>query len=252
MCRLIELEPGEVPGPSKEQEILTAFKTSEHYEYFQGLRSISDYYQQDLEAVLLPEYDVQNVTGESYIWKISSRPEGDLRIKSIRLREFQEWLQQIRGEKAGIDKGLILGTSAVECYLAKAGNIFPGDADAVLVDEYGHIRHLVEFKKHTKAQEKIDDHLAELYYRRRKGDKRKYQSLRALVEAINQKPPGNIHLTIIYYTTRGPKRIRLQEVTDIGRVIKVGRDSKTRRLDRLTDEEIGEKIIERLNSDKPW
>ena len=146
------------------------FTGSEHHEYFQSLRSISACYQRDLVAVLLPESDGQEVTEETYIWKLSPDIEGDLTIESLQIKEFQKWVQDLRGEAAGLGKTLGRGTSAVECFLAKTGNIFPGDADAVLADESGRIRHLIEFKKHT-TKGKIGEHLAQEYYRRRGGDK---------------------------------------------------------------------------------
>ena len=245
MCRLVELGPGEIPCTAMEQQILTMFTESEHHSYFLGLRSVSACYQRDLEAVLLPESDRLKVTLETYLWKISADIGGNLHVESLQIKEFQKWTQQLRGQAAGTPKRLIYGTSAVECHLATTGNIFPGDMDAVLVDESGRIRNLIEFKKHTQ-EGPIDNYLVHKYYPN--NDKRKYESLQALVHDVNRQQPPEVRLTIFYYTTRTPLEIRLQEISHIdSQKIHLSRDSKTQRIDKFAKDELPVRIINWMN-----
>ncbi len=247
MCRLVEPERQAASKEEDGQELLELFQNSDEVHYFHGLEKVSNLYGRNLTAILLPEGQNEEVTDETIFWTIVGGVEEEkLAIRSHRVSDLKRAIRRRHGvptREGG--KGLTLGTSEVECYLSTTWDIFPGDVDAVIVDEHDCIRHLVEYKKHT-ITDKIDNHLAQKYYRR--SDPRKYQSLQALTEDINLRPPGDVRLTILYYSTRTLAEIRLQEVSDIDdQDIQVNRDSQTQRIEHLADNETSKKVIDWLN-----
>ena len=253
MCRLVEPGQEAISRKEADEELLSSFDNSEEFHYFRELERVSNLYGRNLTAILLPEDPSEQVTDETIFWTISGEAEGDK--LAIRSHPVSDLKRAIRG-RHGIPtreggKGLTLGTSKVECYLSTSWDIFPGDVDAVVVDERDCIRHLIEYKKHT-IPDKIDNHLAQKYYR--KSDPRKYQSLQALTEDINRRPHEEARLTILYYSTRSPSEIRLQEVSLIDdQEIHVSRDSQTQGIKHLADSETSRKIIDWLSGrDVQW
>ena len=213
MCRLVEPGQKAISNEEAVQELLTLFQNSHEIDYFHGLMNVSNLYERNLTLILLPEDMNKKVTDATIFWTITKDEKEDLAIRNHSVRTLKEAIRRRHGvptREGG--KGMKLGTSAVECYLSTSWDIFPGDADAIIVDESDRIRHLVEYKKHT-ISDKIDNHLAQKYYQ--DSDPRKYQSLQALTEDINRQPPGDVRLTIFYYSTRSPAEIRLQEVSHI-------------------------------------
>ncbi len=92
-------------------------------------------------------------------------------------------------------KGLIYGTSALECYLSQSDALWPGDVDSVL---WSHTTNsavaLLEFKKHTLTTPISSQELSSYYPN---PDGRKYNRLAVLRDHLS----ANLPLFVIYYPT---------------------------------------------------
>lgn len=113
---------------------------------------------------------------------------------------LQSVMKQIRDYSGGPvkvgAKGLIYGTSALECYLSQTDAAWPGDCDMVLWNPNGkNVEAILEFKKHTLDTAIGDQNLGN-YLRT---DFRKWQRLAMLRDRLG----SNTKLFCIYYPT-GP------------------------------------------------
>ena len=92
-------------------------------------------------------------------------------------------------------KGLIYGTSKMECFLSNTDSLYPGDADLVLLRE-NQIVAILEYKKHT-LDLPIEKQTLGNYYP--KPDARKYDRLAVLKDFLG----GGIEIPLIniYYPT---------------------------------------------------
>ena len=135
-------------------------------------------------------------------------------------------------------KGLTYGTSAIECMLSKTKAAYPGDADAVIADDKGAVKCVIEYKKHT-LDDNIGNHLVNRYYADK--DKRKYERLDLLV--THYRNYANIPFVVFYYSTRVPV-IRLQE---LGKLlpdrIEIVRDSEDINIAGLSDQQIASIVV---------
>ena len=153
---------------------------------------------------------------ESSDWKNSPSPivavsfgEGGLvtDVRKVELPFLMERIQTHAGGKVFVGrKGLGLGSSTLECYLANArtGAAWPGDADLVLVDSNFTPHAIIEFKKHTSNARRFsfDDQKLSNYYRQ--GDKwsrdgRKYNRLAMLRDYLSGNAP--LPFIVVYFPT---------------------------------------------------
>lgn len=160
-------------------------------------------------VILLPEILVSNISDQTPVWVIA-RPDGrDDKIHRATVADLKRAIQKHSGGPVRVGrKGLTYGTSAVECYLSNSDAAFPGDADAVIVDNENRVRCVVEYKKHT-LQDPIGEHLMTRYFPIPDG--RKYQRLAALANRYEYVLQQNVPLVVFYYSTKQPF-IRLQEI----------------------------------------
>lgn len=91
-------------------------------------------------------------------------------------------------------KGLIYGTSNLECYLSRTDSLYPGDVDQIILDIENRPVCMLEFKKHT-LSDPIENQRLSKYYPNPDG--RKYDRLAVLRDHI-----GNVPVFIFYYPTR--------------------------------------------------
>ena len=104
-------------------------------------------------------------------------------------------------------KGLILGTSTLECYLANdkkdEGAAWPGDADLVLVDSNFAPHAIIEFKKHTLKTPIADQKLSNYYLQgdRWSPDGRKYNRLAMLRGYLSGNAPP-LPIVVVYFPTK--------------------------------------------------
>lgn len=118
--------------------------------------------------------------------------------ETITITQFKEKIKQHSGGPVSIgSKGLIFGTSNLECFLSKTDSAYPGDADLVIFNEDIIPKAIIELKKHTKTTS-ISDQKLKNYYPTPDG--RKYDRLAILKNYFSQK--GNsVPLIVVYYPT---------------------------------------------------
>ena len=105
------------------------------------------------------------------------------------------------------EKGLTLGFSTLECYLANdkkdEGAAWPGDVDLVLVDSNSTPHAIIEFKKHTPSSSKpFADQKLSNYYKRGANwspDGRKYNRLAMLRDYLSGNAP--LPFIVVYFPT---------------------------------------------------
>ncbi|MCY3742647.1 MAG: hypothetical protein OXH00_16660 [Candidatus Poribacteria bacterium] len=118
-------------------------------------------------------------------------------------------------------KGLILGLSTLECYLANdkkdEGAAWPGDADLVLVDSNFTPHAIIEFKKHTPSDRRFsfDDQKLSNYYRRGNNwsrDGRKYNRLAIFNDYLSGNGPPLPIIVVYYPVQESIEQVQLERV----------------------------------------
>jgi hypothetical protein len=119
------------------------------------------------------------------------------------------------------DKGLIYGTSRLECYLSRTDALWPGDADLLLCDRLSMKPiALIEYKKHTESSKKtFQEQCISNYYPYPDG--RKYDRLALLAEQIAHDSPIKI-FTLYYSTIASELDVKLEEIVGMHGKLKAG------------------------------
>lgn len=224
MTRQLRLDLGDTLDNISEDKILAQFYDGGTFQEFTELERIVAPCGQQVSVILLPEIPVGNIDDDTPIWAIVRGQNGELQIGKCPVRHLKARIQHHSGGAVSVgNKGLTYGTSAVECALSKTNAAFPGDADAVIVDDRDRIRYIVEYKKHT-LDAPIGEHVVTQYYPTPDG--RKYQRLEALAARYRRSQSSHIPLVVLYYSTKKPE-IRLQHITSMdAKNINIGADSK--------------------------
>ena len=116
------------------------------------------------------------------------------------LSGFKELIKSHSGGPVSIgSKGLIYGTSRLECSLSKTDSLYPGDADLLLLNEDNKAVCIFEFKKHTLSSP-ISEQCFTNYYPRPDG--RKYKRLALLRDYLASKSNSRILFFVLYYPTQ--------------------------------------------------
>lgn len=192
------------------------------------------------EAMLLGEPATGVMAASIPSWRLARDDRNSLTVERLDLSALSNLIENIRGGQASLgSKGLIYGTSAVECWLSKTPNIFPGDCDAILLDN-GMPSAILEMKKHTLTGP-IADNLAARYYP--SPDGRKYDSLFALQADCETTAKRDCPLIIIYFATRFPG-IRVQSVRRERGRLAVHNDTGDMNIAGLNGGDIGRRILE--------
>lgn len=237
MTRQLRLDVGDTLNNISEDKILAQFYGGTTFQEFAELERIFAPCGQQVSAILLPEIPVGDINDNTPIWAIIRGQNGEPQILKCSVRDLKKCIQHHSGGPVSVgNKGLTYGTSAVECALSGTNAAFPGDADAVIVDDQDRIRYIIEYKKHT-LNTPIDEHLVTKYYPFPDG--RKYQRLEALAARYRRSQSSHIPLVVLYYSTKKPE-IRLQEITSMDATnIYIDADSK----DRLVDEDTSSAVV---------
>ncbi|MFM5460411.1 hypothetical protein [Aeromonas veronii] len=210
ITRQLRLDFGETLDSIQNADVLEAFRRSVLLQEFEILERAAVACKHKVSVILLPEIPVPEISDDTFIWVIYRGIEGLFCCAKHNVLQLKFKIQQHSGGPVKVGaKGLRFGTSALECYLSSTDAAFPGDADAVIVDDNDQIRGIVEYKKHT-LDVPINQHLATKYYPYPDG--RKYQRLQALTTRCRDSLPNPIPLIILYYSTKSPV-IRLQEIS---------------------------------------
>lgn len=133
-------------------------------------------------------------------WPKDANSGQGLRIKRITRAEIEETIRVKSGGAITIgSKGLIYGTSRLECAMSKTNALWPGDADLVLCDNQSlEPIAILEFKKHTKnSKRSFGDQCLSNYYPWPDG--RKYDRLALLSHQLF--PGKQIPFFALYYST---------------------------------------------------
>ena len=116
------------------------------------------------------------------------------------LSGFKELIKSHSGGPVSIgSKGLIYGTSRLECSLSKTDSLYPGDADLLLLNEDNKAVCILELKKHTLSSP-ISEQCFTNYYPRPDG--RKYKRLALLRDFLASKSNSRILFFVLYYPTQ--------------------------------------------------
>jgi hypothetical protein len=128
----------------------------------------------------------------------------------VSLSQVREVIRVLSGGPVEIgSKGLIYGTSRLECYLSRTDSLWPGDADAVVLDQNCDPLTILEFKKHTRyGNGEVEDQRLSNYYP--SPDGRKYDRLSILRSEMEKSPP----IVVVYYPTQAEEsQVKLELVT---------------------------------------
>ena len=239
LTRLIHFSTGENPQTVNEASILELFKASADLSTFESLARFCGKHGQVVRVVFLPEISTAALNDQSPVWSIFYIGDGSLVASKLSMNWLKTEIQKHSGGPVWMGaKGLIYGTSAVECMLSNTNSLYPGDVDAVIVDHQNSARCVIEYKKHT-INDEIGNHLVSKYYP--KPDGRKYQRLQLLVSHYRKYDP--VPFIVLYFSTRTPT-IRLQELGDIlpDKVV-ISRDSGDLDISGRSNSEIANMVV---------
>lgn len=122
-----------------------------------------------------------------------------LNIYRISIDDLKNKIKEMSGGSIRIGKkGLIYGTSKLECYLSNTDALWPGDADLLIFEKNNFTPlALIEYKKHTQSSKiKFEDQSFTNYYPH--PDKLKYDRLLYLSMQLHK---NIIPIFVIYYST---------------------------------------------------
>ncbi len=179
----------------KEMDSVFNFKTIK--QIVQIFNSLADIY-----FIIIPDNQDWK-SNNSYLYKIkvnSFSKRSSFTINKITINNFIDDIKKLTKKSIRSGKGLIYGTSLLECYLANnTDSPYPGDADMLLFNNENIPFLLLEFKKHTKETE-IEKQNLNNYYP--KPDNLKYQRLSILKHTLEQRYKKTLLFCVIYYPTQ--------------------------------------------------
>lgn len=238
--RLVKVDAGVDIGSIGSDDVLEAFRASGDLEKLERLKAIFTPYKRDAIAILLPEIELSKINDDTPIWTVRQDKENQPKCLRSTVRGLKESIRNHSGGPVAVgQKGLIFGTSAIECYLSKTDAAYPGDVDLIVTDASGEVRHIFEFKKHTLAGE-IGENLADRYYP--KPDGRKYQRLFLLNDVMRNASGSCPKFIIFYFATQHP-HIRIQVASEIdAERITIAFDSGDICVEQMSDKAIAEQV----------
>lgn len=146
---------------------------------------------------------------KSPIVKVKLDEDGNIHSTFIKtLEEVRGSIRKYSGGPISIgQKGLIFGTSSLECFLSKTDSAWPGDVDSLILNDSAEPIAILEYKKHTKTGS-IENQTLSNYYPYPDG--RKYKRLWLFKERISE--PA-LPLVVCYYSTDvNEKQIKLERL----------------------------------------
>ena len=130
-----------------------------------------------------------------------------MEAKYIDMRDLEKRISKGSGGPVHIGKkGLIYGTSCLECHLSRTQYAYPGDADLILIDKIKNESiAILEFKKHNLSDPTKDQRLSNYYP---KPDRRKYDRLIILRDYLKK----DSLLVNLYYPTKSDNISKLEVI----------------------------------------
>ncbi|MBB6240009.1 hypothetical protein HDC90_004671 [Pedobacter sp. AK013] len=136
---------------------------------------------------------------ESKVCLTSVLEDFNFNTELLTIGAFKSVIQTYSGGAVRIgNKGLIYGTTNLECALSKTDSAYPGDLDMLLLDENGIPVAIFEFKKHTLSADVSRQTLSNYYPN---PDGRKYDRLAIFKEYILAKLGHDIPIILLFYPT---------------------------------------------------
>lgn len=143
-------------------------------------------------------------------WPANTETMYGLTIERMTLSDLQAIIRQKSGGPVQIgSKGLMYGTSRLECMLSSTTALWPGDVDFVVTDVAGKAIGILEFKKHTASSRlALNQQCLGNYYPRPDG--RKYDRLALLAEQLGDE---SLPMLVIYYSVvQGCPHVYIEEI----------------------------------------
>lgn len=164
-------------------------------------KSLLNTYECEIQLVIFnDEQDWRNPSSEIILIDIKITDRDILLYKSniVAIENFKNLIKEYSGGSVKIGaKGLIYGTSYLECLLSKTDSLYPGDVDCILFDEEFQPVAIIEYKKHNLEENITSQNLGRYYPN---PDGRKYDRL-ALLKFFLERSIHNIPLLCLYYPT---------------------------------------------------
>ncbi|TBO42246.1 hypothetical protein [Pedobacter kyonggii] len=153
-----------------------------------------------LEASFVIIDDEQDWTSDtSEICLVKLIGTDDFTPQLITIGIFKGLIKQYSGGPVNIGKkGLIYGTTNLECMLSHTDSLYPGDMDLLLLDDNSVPLAILEFKKHNLSADVSAQTLSKYYPM---PDGRKYDRLAIFREYILKSSGTNIPIIVVFYTT---------------------------------------------------
>ena len=202
------VEPSFTPWPMLSDDISDAIYECDAEGQVKQLCEFADRYDMSCHYFLFKESDDWK-NSPSPIVAVSFGADGLVTdIREVELSILMRRIQKHAGGPVPVGaKGLTLGLSTLECYLANdqkdEGAAWPGDADLVLVDSNFTPYAIIEFKKHTPSDRRFsfDDQKLSNYYRRGNNwsrDGRKYNRLAIFSDYLSSNG-SPLPIIVVYY-----------------------------------------------------
>lgn len=186
---------------------------------------------------------------DNVVWETNPEPilRGAITAKGIEdlklytINDIKRAIHQNSGGPVKIGKkGLLYGTSSLECYLSFTDAAWPGDVDILLWDNFNNkVSVIIELKKHN-LETPISDQQLSNYYP--SFDKRKYDRLAILRDRLG----SNIPIIVLYYPTNiAQTNIKLELINGLpGKLYSASYTLID--ISKLNQEEIGTKIMKSI------
>lgn len=171
-------------------------------EYLERLTSFSIRYKLSVQLVIFQDdYDWSNEESNILLVTLERNDPKKIDYKHslYTIANFKKEIQTNSGGPVQVGaKGLIYGTSRLECYLSTTTSAYPGDVDLILLDSQNDVKAILEFKKHTLAGPITGQKLSNYY---NGPDKRKYDRIAILRDHFDP-DLTKIPIIIVYYPTQ--------------------------------------------------
>lgn len=206
------VEPSFAPWPILSHDISNAIYQCDEEEKVKQFCRFADRYSMSCHYFLFKESN-DWVNSPAPIVAVSFDRDGLVTdVREVEISFLQRRIREHAGGPVPVgDKGLILGTSTLECYLSETDAAWPGDADLVLIDSDFVPQAIIEYKKHTpNSRFSFFDQKLSNYYPRPDG--RKYNRLALLRDYLSGNAPPLPIIVVYYPTPTSIDQVKLERV----------------------------------------
>lgn len=170
-------------------------------DFLTRLISFANIYKFQVQFIIFrDDFDWIKETSEILIVTLSTNKDNVFLYSSsiVSIEQFKELIQKYSGGPIQVGtKGLIYGTSRLECYLSGTDSLYPGDVDLVILNIENLPGGIIELKKHTLFTLISDQKLSNYYPT---PDGRKYNRLSILKDYLST-GKNQVPFFVVYYPT---------------------------------------------------